>query len=250
MTQIHIQDYLDSTYLKTPEQSGLTEAETQDKVKELVQECIDEGFVLAMIRPNYVAMAKKMVQEAKSKVFIGTVIGFHEGTACITDKLIEARKAIEDGADELDYVINYKAFKAGDLELVREEILKGTKLGLDHDKKVKWIIEIAALDNEQIANITELIREVVTENFDKKYFKNVFVKSSTGFYKTEGGKPAGATFEGMQIIKDHAGPLSIKAAGGVRSYADAVKMIELGVGRIGTSSAKKIADGKLSNSGY
>jgi len=79
MAQIHIQDYLDSTYLKTPEQSGLSEAETQNKVKELVQECIDEGFVLAMIRPDYVAMAKKMVQEAKSKVFIGTVIGFHEG---------------------------------------------------------------------------------------------------------------------------------------------------------------------------
>ncbi len=251
MAQIHIQDYLDSTYLKTPEQSGLTEEETQNKVKELVQECIDEGFVLAMIRPEYVAMAKKMVQEANSKVFIGTVIGFHEGTACITDKLMEAQKAIEDSADELDYVINYEAFKAGDLDLVREEVYKGTKLGLDHNKKVKWIIETAALDDEQIANITELIREVVTDNFEEKNYKDVYVKSSTGFYKTERGKPAGATFEGMQIVKDHAGPLSIKAAGGVRSYADALKMIALGVRRIGTSSAKKIADGKKpTNSDY
>lgn len=250
MAQIHIQNYLDSTYLKTPEQSGLSEAETQEKVKELVQECIDEGFVLAMIRPDYVAMAKKMVKEAKSKVFIGTVIGFHEGTACITDKLMVAQKAIEDGVDELDYVVNYEAFKAGELDLVREEILKGTQLGLDHGKKVKWIIEIAALDDEQIAGITQLIREVVTANFEENQYKDVYVKSSTGFYNTENGKPAGATFEGMQIIKENAGPLSIKAAGGVRSYEDALKMIALGVGRIGTSSAKKIADGKPTNSDY
>jgi len=90
----------------------------------------------------------------------------------------------------------------------------------------------------------------VIANFDKKEFSKVFVKSSTGFFKPANGGPAGATFEGMQIIKDNAGALSIKAAGGVRSYEDAVKMIELGVERIGTSSAKKIADGKPASSDY
>jgi len=248
--KIIIQNYLDATYLKTSAQAGISESETIQKVQELVQECIDNKFVLAMIRPEYVAMAKEMIIKAKSNVVVGTVIGFHEGTASLEDKLLEAHKAIEKGVDELDYVVNYTAFKKGTLDLVNEEVLKGTKLGLDNNKKVKWIIEIAALSDKQIAEITRLIRDIVLSNFDKEQFADVFVKSSTGFYKTTDGKPVGATFEGMQIIKDNAGPLSIKAAGGVRDYDDAVKMIQLGVSRIGTSSAKKIADGETSKEDY
>ena len=250
MNKIVIQNYLDSTYLKTPQQAGISEIDTQNKVVDLVQECIDNNFVLAMIRPEYVSMAKQMVTQANSKVFIGTVIGFHEGTTCLTDKLIEAQKAIDDGVDELDYVINYPAYKNGEIKLVEEEILKGTKRGLDNHKKVKWIIEIAALTTEQIASITTLIRDIVIQNFDKSQHEDVFVKSSTGFFITDDGKPVGATFEGMQIIKENAGPLSIKAAGGVRDYQDAVKMIEIGVSRIGTSSAKKIANGGKTNENY
>lgn len=247
---IIIQNHLDSTYLKTAEQAGISEKETQQKIIELVQECIDNNFVLAMIRPKFVKMAKKMIAEAHAKVVVGTVIGFHEGTKSIEEKLVEAQKAIDDGVDELDYVINYAAFKNGDLDLVQEEVLEGTALGLEHNKKVKWIIEIAALTNNQIAEITQLICDVVTRHFSKEQHRDVFVKSSTGFYKTTGGKPVGATFEGMQIIKDNAGSLSIKAAGGVRNYEDAVKMIQLGVARIGTSSAKKIADGEEAGKAY
>jgi deoxyribose-phosphate aldolase len=72
----------------------------------------------------------------------------------------------------------------------------------------------------------------------------VFVKSSTGFYKTKGGKPNGATVEAMRLIVENAKPLQSKAAGGVKNYQDAVEMIELGVTRIGTSSAKSIVDGE------
>ena len=248
--KIIIQNHLDSTYLKTPKQAGLSEEQTRNKVRELVQECIDNNFVLAMIRPEYVSMAKEMILKEKTNLAVGTVIGFHEGVASIVDKLKEAQKAIDDGVDELDYVINYPAFIKGDIELVNDEVLEGTALGLEHDKKVKWIIEIAALTDKQIAHITQLIRDMVTSHFNKEQHANVFVKSSTGFYKTTDGKPVGATFEGMQIIKDNAGDLSIKAAGGVRSYDDAIKMIKLGVERIGTSSAKKIADGELANDGY
>jgi len=248
--KIHIQDHLDSTYLKTAEQAGISAQETKEKVVVLLQECIDNQFVLAMIRPKFVAMARKMIDQAKSDVAVGTVIGFHEGIYCLESKLAEAQTAIDNGVDELDYVINYSAFKDGKIEEVKKEVVQGTKIGLDHHKKVKWIIEIAALNDTQIATITRLIRDVVLDNFDEKEAPNVFVKSSTGFYKTTDGKPVGATFEAMQIIKDNAGPLSIKAAGGVRSYDDAVKMITLGVSRIGTSSAKKIADGETSNEDY
>ena len=250
LMHIAIQKHLDSTYLKTPEQAGISAEETLQKVKDLVQECIDNHFVLAMIRPEYVAMAKQMIERAKSEVFVGTVIGFHEGTASIADKLKEAQQAIDDGVDELDFVINYTAFKNGQLDLVKEEVLEGTALGLENGKKVKWIIEIAALDDSQIAAITRLIRDVVTEHFPEALHPDVFVKSSTGFYKTTDGKPVGATFEGMQIIQENAGDLSIKAAGGVRSYEDAIKMISMGVSRIGTSSAKKIADGQKAGGEY
>ena len=202
-----------------------------------------------MIRPKFVKLAKKMIKKANSNVTVGTVIGFHKGTKPISKKLIQAKKAVDNGVDDLDYVINYEAFKDGDIELVKDEVLKGTELGLHHNKIVKWIIEVAALNDEQIIGISKLIRDVVVKNFDEKHYKKVYVKSSTGFYKPTNGKPAGATFEAMKLIVENAKPLSAKAAGGVRSYKDAVKMVKLGIDRIGTSSALKIFQGK-ETSGY
>ena len=88
------------------------------------------------------------------------------------------------------------------------------------------------------------------DNFGAENAHKVFVKSSTGFYITENNKPNGATFEAMELIVENAKPLKAKAAGGVRTYADAVKMIEMGVDRIGTSSAKSIASNTQTNEGY
>ena len=109
------------------------------------------------------------------------------------EKLKEAQKAIDLGVDDLDYVVNYEAFKKGDIALIKEETFKGTELGLKNNKIVKWIIEVAALSNEQIASISRLIKKVVIDNFGEEKAQKVFVKSSTGFYKTEEGKPNGAT---------------------------------------------------------
>lgn len=247
---MNIKPYLDSTYLKTAQQAGISETETKKKVKELVTEAIENNFKLAMIRPEFVAMARKMVEEAESSTLIGTVIGFHEGTYEIFQKLAEAQQAVGDGADELDYVVNYTAFKEGKINLVKSEVFKGTKLGLDNDKVVKWIIEIAALTNDEIVGLSQLIRDVVIDNFGEENAQNVFVKSSTGFFKTEEGKPNGATFEAMELIVENSKPLQAKAAGGVRNYEDAVKMVKMGVTRIGTSAAKVIADGGKSNEAY
>ncbi len=246
---MNIQSYLDSTYLKTSKQAGISESETKKNVEHLIDEAIENNFKLVMIRPNFVEFARNIIDKNNSKVLVGTVIGFHEGTYSIDEKLKEAEKAIEDGADELDFVVNYTAFLEGKINLVKSEVFKGTQLALQNDKVVKWIIEIAALTNDEIIAITQLIRDVVLSNFEEKAEK-VFVKSSTGFYKTENGKPNGATFEAMELISEHAKPLSIKAAGGVRNYQDAVKMIELGVSRIGTSSAKAIFDGREAEGGY
>ncbi len=246
---MNLANHLDSTYLKTDEQSGLSSIDTKQKVISLVEEAIENEFKLVMIRSKFIPVAKRLIADAKSNVSVGTVIGFHEGIYSVESKLKEAKLAIERGVDELDYVINYVAFIKGNVDLVENEIIQGTKKGLDNNKVVKWIIEIAALDNNQIVAITKLIRNTVIANFGEKNAKNVFVKSSTGFYKTKNGKPNGATIEAMKLIVENAKPLYSKAAGGVKTYDDAVKMIEMGVERIGTSSAKKIIDGELTE-GY
>ncbi|WP_420911829.1 deoxyribose-phosphate aldolase [Chryseobacterium angstadtii] len=247
---MNIAQYLDSTYLKTPAQSGISNEETLQLDKKLAQEAIEHGIFAVMIRPDYVAEIKKYIQERNSNVAVGTVIGFHEGTYSIDEKLAEASKAIEDGADELDFVINYAAYLHGDQELVKEEFIQCTQLGLQHHKVVKWIIEIAALNDDQIAALTKNIAVWAEENFAEKDFQNIFVKSSTGFYQTEGGKPNGATFEGIKIMLDNAGKLPVKAAGGVRTPEDAEKMIRMGVKRIGTSSALALIKDESSSEGY
>ena len=150
---MNIKQYLDSTYLKTPSQAGLSDAENEIIVKEFIQEAIDENFKLIMIRPNMVSLAKKMISEANSPVDIGTVIDFPEGKAGLEAKLAEATQAIQDGADDLDFVCNYEAFKAWNVDLVKEEILKCTQLGIDNNKIVKWIIEVAALTDKQIIQL-------------------------------------------------------------------------------------------------
>lgn len=244
-----IRQYLDSTYLKTADQAQLSADENRQVVAGFIREAIQENFKLIMIRPDMVSMARQMIDEAGSSVLVGTVIDFPDGKSALSDKLEEARQAIHDGADELDFVCNYMAFQSGDEELLREEIQAGTRLGIDHLKVVKWIIEVAALTELEIARISSLIKAVVVANFEGHY-NEVFVKSSTGFYKTPDGIPNGATVSSITIMLDNASPLPVKAAGGVRTYDEAVRMINLGVKRIGTSSAKAIANGQIPNSGY
>lgn len=247
---MNIKKYLDSTYLKTPQQANISAEENIKIVQANIEEAIEEGFKLIMIRPDMVAMARKMISKAQSNVTIGTVISFHEGTNTLEEKLAEAQQAINDGVDDLDYVCNYQAFKNGDIALVKKEILEGTKLGLAHHKIVKWIIEVAALTNDEIIQLSALIKNVIVSHFKEDQYQNVFVKSSTGFFKTENNLPNGATKETIILMLENSAPLPVKAAGGVRTYEEAVEMIKLGVKRIGTSSAKAIANGEVATGGY
>ena len=106
-----INQYLDSTYLKTPEQAGISNSDTLDMVHQLAQEAMDNSIYAVMIRPDYVRSVRELLYEKKSNVVLGTVIGFHEGTYDLNEKLREAQRAIADGADELDFVIYFEAFK-------------------------------------------------------------------------------------------------------------------------------------------
>lgn len=247
---MNIKQYLDSTYLKTPEQANLSEEANTAVAETFIKEAIAEHFKLIMIRPEMVALARKSVDKAASAVLVGTVIDFPQGNSAIEDKLLEAQQAIDNGADELDFVIDYTAFKNGDSQKPKQEVLACTKLGLDNHKAVKWIIETAALNPMQIVQLSALIKNVVIANFDEKQYDKIFVKSSTGFYKTPNGEPNGATEESVRLMMENAYPLPVKASGGVRSLEEATQMLKLGVRRIGTSSAKTIADGGLSTNTY
>ena len=245
-----IKQYLDSTYLKTAEQAKLSTKDNLAVVESSIQEAIQEGFKLIMIRPEHVALAKQMIVDGKSKLLVGTVVDFPKGQNNIDYKLFQAEKAINDGVDELDYVVDYEAFKLGETDYVKDQVLKCTRLGLNNNKTVKWIIETAALNDSQIIQLTTLIKNVVVSNFKEDQYDKIFVKSSTGFYITHDGSPNGATFPAIVLMLENGFPLSVKASGGVKNLDDALKMIKLGVKRIGTSSAKDIANGTVSNSDY
>jgi len=247
---MNVKQYLDSTYLKTASQAGISEEENVVVVKNAIEEAIRESFKLIMIRPEYVSLAKEMILKANSTLLVGTVIDFPEGKSTLETKIKEANEAIENGADDLDFVCNYEAFKNGDVDLIKQEILIGTQIGLANNKTVKWIIEVAALTDKEIIQLCALIKNVVVSNFKEEDYASVFVKSSTGFYKTENNLPNGATIPSIIIMLENASPLPVKAAGGVRSYEDAVEMIRLGVKRIGTSAAKAIANGENTTNQY
>jgi deoxyribose-phosphate aldolase len=243
-------DYLDSTYLKTPKQSGLSDSETLNKVHQLAKEAIENEIYAVMVRPDYVRSLRMLLEENESNVKIGTVISFPEGRNTVDEKISEAQRAIADGADELDFVMDYVAFKNGNLEKVNEEIEFCSRLGLKAGKIVKWIIETAALSDEEIVSVTKLIREIAESKLSEFPLKDIFVKSSTGFFQTPNGEPNGANEHVIKLILENAGELSVKASGGVRSTEEAKKMIEMGVKRIGTSSAFQIISGGETNGNY
>lgn len=247
---MELNKYLDATYLKTPADSELTEQETDQNIIELIEDAITDNYKLVMIRSNYITLAKEMLTKAKSKVEVGTVIDFPFGKGGIETKLKEAQNAIDLGVDDLDFVVDYEAFKNGEIDKVSTEILEGTKLGLANNKIVKWIIEVAALTDKEIVQLTTLIKRIVISNFKERDYENVFVKSSTGFFKTPNGEPNGATVHSIVLMLENASPLPVKAAGGVRTTQEAIDMVKLGVKRIGTSSQKAILFGQKGNGNY
>ena len=247
---MNIKQYLDSTYLKTAQQANISKAQSVEINIQTIKEAIDYDFKLVMIRPEFVPLAKKMISESKSKVTIGTVIDFPLGKNSTISKLEEAKKAIDNGADDLDFVVNYDAYKLGEIDLVKEQVLKCTTLGLQNHKTVKWIIEVAASNDSQIIGLCTLIKNIVISNFKEDQYESVFVKSSTGFYQTMNNLPNGATIPSIKIMLENSFPLPVKAAGGVRNYDEALEMIKLGVKRIGTSAAKAIVQGFEADNDY
>jgi len=229
--QVNIANYLDSTYLKTAAEAGISQIETKEIVINSIKQAINANFACIMIRSEFIAIAKELIEISKSKLKVGTVVDFPFGNSPTEQKIMEAKLAIESGAYDIDYVCDYNAFKRGAFGKFDIDILEGTRLVLESKKTVKWIIETGALSADEIRDIAKRISRLVQSNFPQNASK-VFIKTSTGYY---GGY--GATVKDVKSIKSVVGNLQIKASGGMSSLKDCLEMINAGATRIGTSKA-------------
>jgi len=200
---------------------------TKSDVEKLCKEAIKYGFGCVVVNPTYVKIASHMLERSNAKVC--STVGFPFGVALPEIKALEAVKAVEDGASELDMVINLGALKSQDYELVKRDITSVVDVKrLYEDVIVKVIIETSQLTTEEKITACRLAKEAGAD----------FVKTSTGLL----GK--GATVEDVKLMRQVVGSgMGVKASGGIRTYADAVAMIEAGANRVGTSTATAIIEG-------
>lgn len=216
--------YIDHTLLKADA--------TKDEIIQLCEEAKTYSFASVCVNPAWVKTAAEILNGSSVKVC--TVIGFPLGASTSAVKAFETKDAIENGAGEIDMVINIGALRSGDDELVKNDIAavvdsaKGKAI-------VKVIIETSLLTEQEKRKASELSRVAGAD----------FVKTSTGF------STGGATVEDVKLMRGVVGPeMGVKASGGVRSFEDMKNMIEAGATRIGASSGVKIMQGLQGDSAY
>ena len=201
--------YIDHTILKATASSS--------DVQKLCEEAIEHEFYSVCVNGCYVADAKQLLQGTDVKV--AAVVGFPLGAMTTAAKVFEAKEAVENGASEIDMVINVAKLKDGEFEYVENEI-RQIKEAIG-DNVLKVIIEICYLTDEEKVKACEL----------SLVAKADFVKTSTGF------GTGGATYEDVKLMKSVVGDnAKVKASGGVRDKETAQKYVELGAERLGTSS--------------
>ena len=204
-----LKEYIDHTLLKA--------SATPNDIKKLCSEAVKHDFFAVCVNGCYVNLAKKEV--ANSNVKVAAVIGFPLGAMSTEAKVFETKFCVNDGADEIDMVINVGMLQSGNHQYIEDEIREIKQA--TGDKVLKVIIETCYLTNDEKKVACELARNAGAD----------FVKTSTGF------GTGGATLEDVQLMKEVVGnDLKIKASGGIRDKKTALEYIELGVSRIGTSS--------------
>jgi deoxyribose-phosphate aldolase len=201
----------------------------KEQIDKLIGEAKEFDFKSVCVNPVWVKYAKHQLK--KTDVLVCTVIGFPHGTHQPQVKAFEAETAVKDGADELDMVINVNALKSKDYHTISTEIKGVVEKG--EGRTVKVILETCYLTPEEIVKASELAVLAGAH----------FVKTSTGF------GTSGAKIEDVQLMKKTVGDRAqVKASGGVRTYEDALKMVEAGATRIGTSNGVDIVQkGRTAN---
>ncbi len=213
-----IADLIDHTLLK--------QNTTDFEIIQLCKEAINYNFASVCIPPYYVREASNALESQKGNVKVSTVVGFPLGYSSVLAKVEEIKRAIHEGADEIDAVLNICAIKNEDWGFVRNEIdslVLGTHM---KGKMIKLILETAQLTNAEIEKICTIALD----------FKPNFLKTSSGFN-------GGATLETVQTMLSVVGNnINIKASGGIKDLATLMQFKELGVKRIGTSAGVSIME--------
>ena len=216
MDKKEILKHIDHTLLKA--------VATWEDIKVLCDEAIEYGTASVCVPACYIS---RIHETYGDKINICTVVGFPLGYSVTEAKVLETKKAIEDGANEIDMVINISDVKNGDLEKVTKEIAALKEAC--GDKILKVIIETCYLTEEEKIAMCKAVTEAGAD----------YIKTSTGF------GTAGATIEDIRLFKKHIGPnVKMKAAGGVKTIADLEMFINEGCDRIGTSSAVNMLKGE------
>jgi deoxyribose-phosphate aldolase len=198
---------------------------TRDDIKLLCQEAMNLGFWSVCVNPSYISLASRILRNSEVKVCC--VVGFPFGANTSEVKAYEAEKAIKDGADEIDMVINLGALKSGNFTLVKQDIQDIVEKAnfAQKDITVKVIIETGLLSKEEKVIACQIIKEAGAN----------FVKTSTGINST------GATVQDVKLLRELVGlKFGVKASGGIRTYEFAMDLIKAGATRIGTSSGSLI----------
>lgn len=210
---MELNSYIDHTNLKN--------TATKEDIKQLCDEAIKYHFASVCVFPCYVTFVNELLEG--TNVQVCTVVGFPQGMNTTATKVYEAIDAVENGADEIDMVINISALKNQDYDYVKSEI-EEIRDAID-GKVLKVIIETCLLTEDEIIKMTEICNETYVN----------FIKTSTGFSKS------GATLEAVQLINHHRNDiLEIKASGGIKNFDTANSFIEAGATRIGTSNGVKL----------
>lgn len=218
---MRISKYIEHTLLKS--------TATEREIINLCQEAIENNFHAVCLNSCYVALAKQLLNDTDIK--ISAVVGFPLGAMSTEAKVFEAKKAVEDGADEIDMVMNIGFLKSKNHVLVFKDI-RDVKIAIGRTP-LKVIIEISELNKNEVIKICDICKDAKVD----------FIKTSTGYSK------AGATLTAVKIIKKTVrDDVKIKASGGIKDYDTAIKYIEAGADRIGTSSGINIVNMALSSS--
>ncbi len=195
----------------------------KDQIVTLCNEAKEYDFASVCVNSGWVSLCKKMLEG--SDVMVCTVVGFPLGAMSTAAKAFEAKQAVADGADEIDMVLNIGALKDGNDELVQKDI--EAVVEAVSGKCIKVILETCLLNKDEIVRACKLCMNAKAD----------FVKTSTGF------STSGATVEDVKLMKDTVkDQCKVKAAGGVRTFADMEAMIAAGADRIGTSKGIQLLD--------
>lgn len=210
--------------LKTIDHTLLKQTAKREDIRKLCAEAVEYGFYSVCVQPVYVSACNEFLKNAP-QIKIACVVGFPMGENKTETKVFETKRAIADGADEIDMVICISAVKNGNFSYVKREIKQVVKAA--KGSPVKVILETSLLTREEMVKAALCARDAGA----------AFVKTSTGYFGE------GAKAEDVRLLKDTVkGACSVKASGGIKTAEQFREMLAAGADRIGTSSGKEIAD--------